>query len=104
MAETNIEWTDYSFNSHWGCTKVSPGCDNCYAEKWARRMGKKNLWGADAERMRFGRMHWEQPLHWDMKARKEGRRIRVFCASMADVFDNHPEVTEAADAAEAYGD
>ncbi len=32
-----IEWTDHTFNPWIGCTKVSPGCDNCYAERWDKR-------------------------------------------------------------------
>jgi protein gp37 len=95
VAETKIEWCDFTHNAWWGCTKVSIGCDNCYAETLARRVGERNLWGTDARRRLFGLKHWEQPIAWDMKARKAGRRFRVFCNSMADVFDNHPEVTGA---------
>lgn len=94
MAETNIEWCDFSFNAWWGCTKVSPGCDHCYAETWAKRTGEKNLWGVEARRRVFGIKHWNEPLRWDMKARKAGKRFRVFTNSMADVFDNHPEAAE----------
>jgi protein gp37 len=95
MAETKIEWCDYTFNPWWGCTKVSPACDHCYAEALAKRYGEKNLWGVKAARRFFGLKHWAEPLKWDMKARKEGKRFRVFCASMADVFDNHPDVGQA---------
>lgn len=95
MAETTgIAWCDATFNHVWGCTKISPGCDNCYADRDAKRYGEKNLWGVDARRRVFGLKHWAEPLKWDMKARKEGRRLRVFCASMGDVFDNHPEVAQ----------
>jgi len=89
VAETTIEWTDFSFNSHWGCSKVSPGCDNCYAETWAKRTGFPNLWGVHADRRFFGAHHWAEPLKWNAKAVKEGTRPRVFCNSMSDVFDNH---------------
>lgn len=85
-AKTGIEWTDATFNPWWGCTKVSPGCDHCYAEGVASRFGTP--WGARQVRRTFGEKHWNEPLHWNARAEREGRRLRVFCASMADVFDN----------------
>lgn len=86
MGKTSIEWCDYTFNPWWGCTKVSPGCDNCYAEAFANRlMPAAHLW--DGNRRQFGEKHWNEPRRWNAKAEKEGRRSRVFCASMADVFD-----------------
>ena len=36
---SKIEWTDSTFNPWVGCTKVSPGCDRCYAEAWSKRSG-----------------------------------------------------------------
>lgn len=90
MAEkTAIEWCDATFNPWWGCTKVSPACDHCYAERDAHRYAPgRVLWGAHSERRTFGDAHWEAPRRWarTMPA-KLGRRPRVFCASMADVFD-----------------
>jgi protein gp37 len=88
-----IEWTDHTFNPWWGCAKVSPGCDHCYAERDAGRYQPgRPLWGVDAERRTFGEHHWNEPLRWERKAVRENRRLRVFCASMADVFDkNAPE-------------
>jgi protein gp37 len=97
MAETNIEWTDFSFNSHWGCTKVSPACDHCYAETWAKRTGFPNLWGVDAERRTFSANHWMEPFRWQRVALQNGSvgpRPRVFCNSMSDVFDNHAAVAQ----------
>lgn len=85
-AKTSIEWTDHTFNPWWGCAKVSPGCANCYAERDAKRYGHK-VWGADAPRRFFGDKHWREPLRWDIAAMKAGVRRRVFCASMADVFE-----------------
>ena len=82
---TKIEWTDATFNPWMGCTKVSPGCDNCYAERLGRRFGV--VWGA-APRREFSDKHWDQPRAWNRRAAHSGRSIRVFCASMADVFDN----------------
>lgn len=84
---TAIEWTDHTFNPWWGCTKVSPACDHCYAEAWDRRTGGHH-WGPHAERRTFSDMHWREPLRWDRAASDAGTRRRVFCASMADVFDN----------------
>lgn len=90
MAENSaIEWTDHTFNPWWGCVKVSPGCKNCYAETLSNRFG--NWWGVDGERRFFGDKHWNEPLKWNRKAEKEGRRRRVFCGSMCDVFEIHKE-------------
>lgn len=88
---SHIEWTHHTFNPWWGCVKVSPACDNCYAELWAKRMGHQ-LWGSHASRRFFGRAHWREPLTWNEEARLTGRRERVFCASMADVFEQRSEL------------
>lgn len=82
-----IEWTDATFNPWWGCTKVSAACKNCYAEAWAKRTGFQ-IWGQNAERRFFGAAHWSEPRKWNAKAEREDRRMRVFCASMADVFES----------------
>jgi SAM-dependent methyltransferase len=86
-ADSKIEWTDHTFNPWWGCTKVSPGCDHCYAEALAKRYGH-NVWGAGNQRRVMSQKHWQEPFKWNERARKAGRVDRVFCASMADVFDN----------------
>jgi protein gp37 len=88
---SSIEWTDHTFNPWWGCSKVSPACNNCYAELWAKRMGHR-VWGAAAERRFFSDSHWQEPLVWDEEARILRRRKRVFCASMADVFERRAEL------------
>lgn len=88
---SQIEWTHHTFNPWWGCTKVSPACDNCYAELWAKRMGHQ-LWGQRAARRSFSDAHWKEPLVWNTDARLEGARHRVFCASMADVFEKRAEL------------
>jgi protein gp37 len=90
---TNIEWTDHTFNAFWGCTKVSPGCDNCYAETFDKRVGGKH-WGKGAPRRVFGERHWREPMRWNAAAEKGGQRRRVFCSSMADVFDAEAPVGE----------
>jgi protein gp37 len=84
--ETGIEWCDHTFNPWVGCTKVSPGCDHCYAEGWAKRTGGAALW--QGERRRTTAANWRQVLKWNAQAAAAGERKRVFCASLADVFDN----------------
>ena len=87
MAENSkIEWCDHTFNPWVGCTKVSPACDHCYAEGWAKRTGQAHLWEGD--RRRTSSASWRQPTLWNRKAKATGVRARVFCASLADVFDN----------------
>lgn len=114
MAEnTKIEWAHHTSNPWVGCTKVSPACDHCYAEGWAKRSGMVQ-WGAGAERRRTTPANWRMPEKWNRQARIqhdawEGfkttnpgltdeqlqaqgfikpQRPRVFCSSLADVFDN----------------
>jgi protein gp37 len=89
-----IEWTDHTFNPWWGCEKVSPACENCYAEQWARRLGRE-LWGKSSERRFFSDEHWRGPIRWDREARTEGVRRRVFCASMGDVFEHRTDLDPA---------
>lgn len=88
MAEnTKIEWADHTFNPWTGCTKVSPACDHCYAEGWAKRSGQVK-WGSGQPRRRTSDANWRMPLNWNREAERTGSRPRVFCASLADVFDN----------------
>ena len=84
---SRIEWTDHTFNPWWGCTKVSEACKNCYAEAWSKRVGQK-VWGPKAERRFFGERHWLEPIKWNADAIATNSRRRVFCASMADVFED----------------
>jgi protein gp37 len=87
MAEnTKIEWATHTFNPWWGCTRISRACDNCYAADLAKRTGSGNLW--EGERRRTGASNWRLPYRWNNQATLTGDRPRVFCASMADVFDN----------------
>lgn len=94
-----IEWTDSTFNPWTGCTKVSPGCDHCYAEARMDTRLKVVSWGAGQPRKRT--KTWGDPVRWN--ARHEafyaahGRRQRVFCASLADVFDNEVDPVWRAD-------
>ncbi len=82
---SRIEWTEHTFNPWWGCRKVSPACDNCYAEAWAKRTGH-DVWGTSSRRF-LSDTYWKQPIRWEADARKTKSRARVFCASMADVFE-----------------
>lgn len=91
MKDTKIEWAHSTFNPWWGCEKVSPGCAHCYAETFAKRTGH-GVWGDAAPRRFFGDKHWAEPLNWDRAARGAGERHRVFCASMADVFEDRPDL------------
>ena len=97
MAEnTKIEWADHTFNPWIGCMKVGPGCDHCYAETLATaRLGV--TWGAGAPRRRTAESTWKQPLAWNRRAEKLGVRYRVFCSSLADVFDNEVDPAWRAD-------
>lgn len=89
MAEnTKIEWAHHTFNPWIGCTKVSPGCDHCYAEADFATRRKVVQWGPNQPRKRTAPSTWAQPLRWNRMAEAEGTRYRVFCASLADVFDN----------------
>lgn len=83
---SKIEWCDHTFNPWTGCTKVSPACDNCYAETWAKRTGSPQLW--NGERRRTSSTNWQAPVKWNRVAQRDGTRAKVFCASLADVFDN----------------
>jgi protein gp37 len=88
LAENSkIEWTDHTFNPWIGCQKVSAGCDLCYAETLSNRYGWVQ-WGPHGERKRTSAANWRKPIQWDKAAKGAARRPRVFCASLADVFDN----------------
>jgi protein gp37 len=89
MAENSkIEWTHHTFNPWRGCTKVSDGCTNCYAEQMSGRNPKTlGVWGKHGSRVVASESMWKMPLKWDKAAEAAGERHRVFCASLADVFE-----------------
>lgn len=89
--ETRISWTDSTFNPWWGCVKISPGCAHCYAAAFAHRIGQK-IWGDDAPRRFFGDKHWNEPRRWNAAAVRDGCVHRVFCASMADAFEERADL------------
>jgi protein gp37 len=84
-----INWTHHTFNAWVGCSKVSPGCKSCYAEAMDRRElhDRVSHWGPGAPRKVMSDAYWKQPLKWNAEAVAAGERRRVFCSSMADVFD-----------------
>lgn len=119
MGVTSIAWCDFTFNHIRGCTKVSPGCANCYAETMSKRNHKTlGIWGPNGTRVVASESTWREPLKWhkesmawalhleickqhgidnpiaDWIAKDNGnlppipRRPRVFCASLADVFES----------------
>jgi protein gp37 len=133
MAEnTKIEWAHHTFNPWIGCTKVSPACKNCYAERDMDHRYGKVAWGPNGTRVLTGSENWIKPVRWNMLAQRRGqsmtygeavavygkelpkceshewdnrtkdennawlrehgvdplRRPRVFCASLADVFED----------------
>ncbi|OJA71092.1 hypothetical protein BGV72_31565 [Burkholderia ubonensis] len=94
---TKIEWCDHTFNPWEGCQKVGPGCDHCYAEARNARFagGTAVNWGPGAPRRRTSAANWRKPLQWNRDGTFyaiHGRRQRVFCASLADVFDNEVDL------------
>lgn len=89
--DSKIEWTHHTFNPWWGCERVSAACKNCYAETWAHRLGL-DLWSKGAPRRMMSDAYWRQPAAWNKSAGAAGRRDRVFCASMADVFEDRDDL------------
>lgn len=132
MENTKISWTNHTFNHVRGCTKISPGCTNCYAEKGGKRNpAVLGIWGPNGTRVVASETQWSLPKKWDRWAKEgtchecggrkgkwvEGEspidgpkpprvwlpcqmcggtgqaeggayRARVFCASLADVFED----------------
>jgi protein gp37 len=107
MGKTKIEWCDFSFNAWRGCVKIAAGCTNCYADRQARRNPNLlGVWGKDGSRVIADGAMWREPVKWnkaaacDCHARldlgerhlpscPQSSRPRVFCASMADVFEEY---------------
>jgi len=88
MAEnTKIAWTDNTFNPWWGCTKVSSGCDNCYAEALDKRFGG-NHWGKKTNPRSMSKQNWNKPIKWNKKSAPENP-TKVFCGSMCDWADKN---------------
>lgn len=90
--DTKIEWTNHTVNFWWGCQKVSPGCQHCYAETFSKRVGR-DIWGPPqtTERWRT-KAPWKDCIKWDKQAKADGIRRKVFCQSMSDFFEDHLQV------------
>lgn len=99
MAETTIEWTathhpdgtvtpGYTFNPWIGSTKVHEGCKHCYAETLMGSRYGIVEWGPNGTRTMTSDSNWRKPLQWNRAAEKAGVRAKVFCASLADVFED----------------
>lgn len=96
---TKIEWADHTLNFWIGCTAVSPGCANCYAEKQDRqRKWTPEGWGRGKPRRRTSPATWGQLARWNNANLKAGTRARVFVNSLSDFFDDEvpPEWRNAA--------
>lgn len=81
-----------TFNPWWGCEKVSPACKFCYAEYFSDVRYKNNHWGPGSTRREFGEKHWNEPLKWNKMAKEAGIQLKVFCGSMCDWAEDHPDV------------
>lgn len=101
--DSGIQWTTHTFNPWEGCAKVSDGCKNCYAEERNDRFYGGKHWGVGAPRLMRSESYWNEPLKWDKAARLAGashvpgdhsKRSRVFVASLADVFEDRPDLVE----------
>ncbi len=90
---TGIAWTNHTFNPWMGCAHVSPGCENCYAEALGKRTGRVE-WGEEAARVVTSPGYWRNPEKWNRAALEAGRPALVFCASLADVFEDRPDLVE----------
>lgn len=93
QGDLGISWCDWTFNPWNGCWKISPGCKNCYAAALDHWLGGDN-WQRGGPRTFFGDAHWRRPLKWNKEAAEAaaaGRRPRVFCASIADILERHPD-------------
>lgn len=99
MENSHIEWTTHTFNPWHGCAKVSPGCKNCYAEGQhnfhysSLKAQQGTCWGVGSPRLATSADNWKKPLKWNREAQAAGTRPRVFCASMADVFEEQSELS-----------
>lgn len=88
-ADTKIQWATHTFNPWRGCAKIASGCANCYADAQSRRNPRiLGVWGPNGTRVVASEAMWREPIKWDRDAAKTGKRPRVFCASLADVFED----------------
>ena len=88
--KTLIAWCDHTFNAWMGCTKVSAGCDRCYAETLTRNRMGLDIWGPNRPRQVTSDDYWRKPTRWNADAARQGLRRRVFCGSLMDWAEKHP--------------
>lgn len=89
---SDIAWCHHTLNFWWGCIEYSPGCEQCYAKVWSKRMGK-DLWGPAQTTSRWRTSGpWKDCLKWDKRAKANGQCENVFVQSMSDFFEDHPQV------------
>jgi protein gp37 len=92
---TCIAWTDHTANFWWGCQRVSPGCEHCYAEHLAVTRRKLPVWGPPSTTERkYIASAWRDVPKWNAAAIRDGVRRRLFVSSMADIFEDHPQVAQ----------
>lgn len=92
---TGISWTDHTFNPFIGCQKVSPACEKCYAEAFVTGRMRLPVWGpAKTTERKRTTTPWKELPRWNRAAARDGVRRKVFCASLADIFEDHPMVVE----------
>ena len=102
MQNSKIEWVTtvnsdgttspgHTFNPVIGCMKVSAGCTHCYAEALMDKRYGRAQWGPNTRRVRTSSGNWKKPIQWNATAKATGRRAKVFCASLSDVFEDHPD-------------
>jgi len=99
---SKIEWTDHTFNPWMGCTMVAPECTNCYAKTLVDDRLHKAQWGPKGTRVLTSARNWLEPLTWNRAAAAAGARRRVFCASLADVFEEDRWVAPGPDVPEGF--
>lgn len=87
---TGISWTDSTFNAWIGCAKVRRGCNACYAEADMADRRRRVVWGVNGTRSATSYNYWREPYKWNREAEAAGVRRRVFCSSLADVFEDWP--------------
>lgn len=87
---TNIAWCHHTWNPWRGCSRVSAGCDHCYAERQsARNPDVLGQWGKDAPRVVAADSYWRLPRQWNAEAKRAGQRRRVFLGSMMDFCEDY---------------
>jgi protein gp37 len=89
---SKIAWTDHTFNPWLGCQHWSKGCDHCYADTLMNRMGL-DVFGGRSKRQRT-KGPWVEVPRWNRSAERVEKPAKVFCASLADVFEDAPGPNE----------